>query len=281
MKKILLPIVAVLIRVVCPSVTSAEELEMVNRPVNASGLTGLLYTTTPFTVPSGIIEIGAGAASEKSTVPNYNLNQLPSVTLTIGFLDTMELALKASYFHKTMQGGNKERGAGDTELSYKWTFFQQQSDRFLPAMAFILTGSAPTSDKEANIPGVTHWGARCGLSTGREIIWGDHVIGLYADGQMAVQDLSDENARDLYGIVNAGILFPVSKYRNLQMLAEYSIVNGIDRITQEGGDYSAITYGLRVVTERFNLSIGTQFVHKLVEGFENSSRIVGLMSIKM
>jgi hypothetical protein len=257
----------------------AEELEMINRPVNLSGLTGLLYTTTPFTVPSNTVEISAAAISEKSTVPNYDINEMPSMAITVGFLDTMEFAVKSSYFHKSIQEGNKERGFGDTELSYKWTFLPQP-DRPLPAVAFILTGIAPTSDKEAGIAGVTHWGARSGLSIGREIIWGDHVIGLYADGQLVVHDLNDQNLRDKYGMANAGILFPVSKYRNLQMLMEYSLVNGIDRITPEGGDYSAITYGLRVVTERINLSIGTQFVHKLVEGFENSSRVIGMMSVK-
>jgi hypothetical protein len=257
----------------------AEELEMINRPVNLSGLTGLLYTTTPFTVPSNTVEISAAAISEKSTVPNYDINEMPSMAITVGFLDTMEFAVKSSYFHKSIQEGNKERGFGDTELSYKWTFLPQP-DRPLPAVAFILTGIAPTSDKEAGIAGVTHWGARTGLSLGREIIWGDHVIGLYADGQLVVHDLNDQNLRDKYGMANAGILFPVSKYRNLQMLMEYSLVNGIDRITPEGGDYSAITYGLRVVTERINLSIGTQFVHKLVEGFENSSRVIGMMSVK-
>jgi hypothetical protein len=258
----------------------AEELEMINRPVNASGLTGLLFTTAPYTASSKTIEISAAAISEKSTTPDYSINELPSISATMGITESMELALKGSYFHNTTAGGIKERGAGETELSYKWNFLPQAESSSLPALAVIVTGIAAGSNKNANPGRVTHWGARFGLSAGREIIWGDHVIGIYADAQMVVHDLMDENLRDRYGIVNAGLLFPISKYRNLQMLIEYTMVNGIDKITAQGGDYSGITYGLRLVNERFNLSIGTQFLHKLVQGFENSNRIIGMASIK-
>jgi hypothetical protein len=39
-------------------VAVAEELEIVNRPVNTSGLTGLLMTTSPYTLAPGTVEIG-------------------------------------------------------------------------------------------------------------------------------------------------------------------------------------------------------------------------------
>jgi hypothetical protein len=145
-----------------------------------------------------------------------------------------------------------------------------------------MTAIAPTSDEEADIPGVAHWGTRFGLTAGREITLGDHVIGIYADGQMVLQDLSDARSRDRYGLMNAGLLFPISKYRNLQMLLEYTIATGVDRqLVIEGGDYSGVTSGLRLVTERFNLSIGTQFLRKRAEGFDNSTRIIGMMSFKI
>lgn len=260
----------------------AEDLEMINRPVNISGLTGLLFTTSPFTIPQKSIEFGLGALSEQSTVPDYSINEIPSISITAGIGEKGELALKGSYFRKTTDdGNNRVRGAGDTQLAYKWNFLPQTESSLLPALALIIAGIAPTSDKETGLGGVMHWGAKLGLSAGREMIWGDHVIGIFADGNIAVQDLSDERIRDKYSIVNGGLLFPISKYKNLQVLLEYTIVSGLERITVQGGDYSAMTYGLRLVSERFNLTIGTQFVHKQAEGFDNSSRITGMMSIKM
>jgi hypothetical protein len=274
----LLPSVCIL-SILCLD-THAEELELINRPANTSGLTGLLLTTSPFTIAPGSIELGFAAISEKSATPGYSLNELPLVTIQYGMTETMELALKGSYFHETTDAGIRQRSAGDTQLSYKWNFLPQNKSSSLPALALILTGIAATGKREANFEGVSHWGAKFGLATGREIAWGDHIVGLYADAQVVVHDQSDGRSRDSYGVMNAGLIFPISKYRNLQMLLEYTIVNGVDKVTQEGGDYSAITYGLRMVTERFNLSIGTQFLRKDVEGFDNSTRIIGMTSIK-
>jgi len=47
-----------------------------------------------------------------------------------------------------------------------------------------------------------------------------------------------------------------------------------------GANYTGLTYGLRLVTERFNLTIGTQSLHKKLEGYDNSGRVIGLMSMK-
>jgi hypothetical protein len=274
---LLLPVTVLLIS---SAAALAEDLEIINRPVNTSGLTGLLFTTAPLTLPPRSVEIGVATLSENSTVPNYSVGELPSLSITAGIAQGMELALKGSYFHKTVNEGNKARGAGDTELSYKWNFLPQTESSSFPALALIIAGIAPTSSRDLDLGGVAHWGTRFGLTAGREITWGDHVIGVYADGQMAVHDLSDQRFRDRYGILNAGLLLPISKYRNLQMLIEYNLVTGIDKISDAGGDYSAVTYGLRLVSEKFNLTIGTQFMHKKVPGFENSNRIIGMTSIK-
>jgi hypothetical protein len=64
------------------------------------------------------------------------------------------------------------------------------------------------------------------------------------------------------------------------MLIEYSLITQKDMMTLSGGDYTALTYGLRLVTERLNLTIGTQSIHKKLEGYDNSGRVIGLMSIK-
>jgi len=263
-----------------PAMVFAEDLEMVNRPVNTSGLTGLLFTTIPFTLPTRSVEVGVAVLSENSTIPKYTITQLPVVTITTGIAQGMEVALKESYFQTTEISGNKARGAGNTEVSYKWNFLPQKEFSAQPAVALITTGIAPTGDKDIVQNEVNNWGMRFGLTAGSEIEWGAHVLGVYADAQVMVHDLSDEQYKDIYGILNAGILFPISKYRNLQMLIEYNMVSGKNKNTLEDGDYSAITSGLRLVSERFNLSIGTQFLHKKITGYENSNRLVGMISLK-
>lgn len=263
------------------SAAMAEDLEMINRPVNSSGMTGLLFTTAPFTLDPKTVEVAVAAFSESSTIPNYTISELPALSITVGVSPGMELALKGSYFNETVGGGsNKLRGSGDAELTCKWNFLPQSEASSYPAIALLVAGIAPTSNKNLNLGGVSHWGAKLGLSAGSEILWGEHVLGIYADGQMVVHDLSDDRVRDRYGIANAGFLLPISKYRNLQMLIEYNVVFGVDRIATQGGNYSAVTYGLRLVTEKFNLTIGTQFLRKEETGFENSTRIVGMTSLK-
>ncbi len=264
----------------CPAGASAEDLEMINRPVNTAGLTGLLFTTTPFTLPPRSIEVGVGVLTEKSATPDYTITQFPVATITMGIAQNMELGLKGSYYEVTDIGGNKARGAGDTELSYKWNFWPQKEYSAVPGVALIVTGIAPTGNEDIIQNEITHWGARFGFAIGSEIVFGSYVVGIYGDAQMMIRDISDDQNRDSYAIANAGLLFPISKYRNLQMLIEYNAQNGKNKGTVEDGDYSAITSGLRLVSERFNLSIGTQFVHKKLTGYENSSRLIGMMSLK-
>lgn len=261
----------------------AEELEIVNHPVNTSGLTGLLITTSPYTLTPGTVEIGASIQSENSIRPDYTITEYP-LSVTVGISNTSELAFKSSYF-SIAEGATGStvmtRTSGDLELSYKWNFMPQPEASMRPAVAMVVSGIMPTehnNDMKAN--SVSHWGMRLGIAVGTEVSWKDHVLGIYADGQVAGQDLTNKKLKDLYGIVNAGLLFPISKYQNLQMFIEYSLITQKDVMTLSGGDYTALTYGLRLVTERFNLTIGTQSLHKQIEGYDNSGRVIGLMSMK-
>jgi hypothetical protein len=266
-----------------PSATGAEELEFVNRPVNTSGLTGLLITTSPFTLAPGTVEIGVSIQSENSIRPDFTITEYP-LSAAVGISNSSELAVKSSYFtiSEGPTGSNVvTRKTGDIELSYKWNFMPQLEDSSRPSVALIVTGMMPTdNNRDLKTNSVIHWGMRLGMSVGSEIIWKDHVLGIYADGQVAGQDLTDDKLNDLYGIINAGMLFPISKYKNLQMLIEYSMITHKDILTLSGGDYTALTYGLRLVTERLNLTIGTQSLRKQLEGYDNSGRVIGLMSVK-
>jgi hypothetical protein len=281
---LVLPLLPLMVLLLSTSPAPAEDLELINRPVNMSGLTGLVFTTAPFTLPTRSIEIAVATLSENSTVPDFTVSELPVLSLTAGIAQNMELALKSSDFRTTTNQGETRKGMGDTELSYKWNFLPQTESSLYPAVALIVTGIAPTGDRNLNLGVVAHWGAKIGLSVGREITWGDHVLVACVDGQMVVRDSTDDRFRDTYGIMNIGLLYPISKYRNLQMIIEYNLVNGLDdkinKISDVGGDYTAVTFGLRLVSERFNLTIGSQFLRKRVEGFENSSRVLGMVSIK-
>jgi len=270
----------IIIALLLPASLLAEELEMVNRPVNISGMTGLLATTSPFTLPPKSLEIGIMVLSENSLVPNYTSTEYP-MTISMGLSHNSEIALKGSYHYVNADPDQITRGIGDTELSYKWNVKPQTEFSSIPGVALILTGVFPTGDRTAGMSGVNDWGGRVGISLGSEIIWEDHIIGIFADGQIAVQDLSDNELRDSYSLLNTGILFPISKYRNLQMIIEYSQRKGKDIISVDGEDFSAVTYGLRLVSERFNLTFGTQFIHKSQEGFADSNRMIGMMSVKL
>jgi hypothetical protein len=264
-------------------VAVAEELEIVNRPVNTSGLTGLLITTAPYTLAPWTVEIGASVLSENSIRPDFSITEYP-LSATIGMSNNSELALRCSYF-SISEGPTGTtvitRKTGDIELSYKWNFIPHSEDSMRPAVALIVSGLFPTeSNSDLKTNSVSHWGMRLGLSAGSEVTWKEHILGIYADGQLAGQDLTDRQLKDLYWILNAGLLLPISKYGNLQMFIEYSLVTGKDLITLGGSNYTALTYGLRLVTEQFNLTIGSQSLHQKLEGYDNSGRVIGLMSYK-
>lgn len=266
-----------------PVLAGAEELEIVNHPVNLSGLTGLLITTLPYTLAPGTVETGFSILSENSIRPDYTITEYP-FSATVGVSDNSELALRASHYSISEGPTGSSvvtRKTGDLELSYKWNFSSQPESSIRPAVALIITGLMPmdnNSDHKAN--SVLHWGMRFGLSAGSEISWREHILGIYADGQLAGQDFTDKQLKDLYWLINTGMLLPISKYRNLQMFIEYSLVTGKNAITLGGANYTGLTYGLRLVTGRFNLTFGSQSLHKKLEGYDNSGRVMGLMSAK-
>ena len=267
-----------------PDVVQAEELDMINRPVNADGMTGLLVTTAPFTLPQRTLEVGVASITEDSHIPDFTVTTYP-VILAYGLRDS-EIALRASYLKLNVTdpvtGTTTDmRGVGDTTISYKWNFRKQQEYSMAPAWSIFLTGILPTGDRNAGTNSVDHWGARLGISVGSEIELEDYTLGVYADGQLAVQDLSDSRVRDRKQYFNAGMLLPISKSRNLQMLVEYNAMGGEDVSHQFDTNYTAVTYGIRLVSERFNLSFGAQFIHHTVVGRDDTSKIYSMISVKI
>jgi VanZ like family len=262
-----------------PYPAQADELDVLNRPVNVSGLTGMLVTTSPYTTPQGVVELGISGLDESSIKPVYSQSEFP-LTITVGLTERSELALRGSYWHVEDEDKKKSRGAGDAELSWKWNFITAEEYSTKPAVALIIAGIFPTAEQVGGFSSVVHWGARAGLSGGIEITWEEHVMAIYADVQLSVQDLSDEALRDRYHTANAGLLFPVSKHRNIQLILEYNIVSGKDQDSIYGLDHTAVTPGIRLVSEGFNFSMGMQFLRKERSDEDNSTRVIGTTSIK-
>lgn len=263
--------------------TLAEELEMVNRPMNTTCLTGLMVTTAPFTLNTGMVEAGLASISENSNKPDYTLTEY-AVCMAVGIGRSMELAVRGSFLHLEDGLSIEERGIGDTEVSWKWNIIHQNEDDASPGVSLFLAGIAPTGIKQPDLGRVQNWGMKLGISVGSEIPWEDHMIGIYADGQAVFQDFSNVFKRDVYHIINAGILLPISKYRNLQLILEYNIVSGRDVKTKADiMDHTAVTSGIRLVSEQFNLSIGMQLLNKekTIPEIEDSTRIIGIVSIKL
>ncbi len=267
-----------------PSFIFAEEILMVNRPVNASGLTGLIFTTSPYTLDPGIVELSASMLSESSRFPEYTLNEFP-FSITLGLEKNAEVSIRSSYVH-IKEGPTvtapTERRTGDFEISFKRNIVAPEDLPNRPSIAIISTFLLPTENNiDGKIQAVSRWGIKAGLSLGTEIAWHDHVLGMYADAQLKGQDIGERRRQDIFLIANTGIILPISRYRNLQMFMEYSFTNGQDRLSVTGGDFSGFTYGLRLVSERFNFTMGTQFIHKHQSEFGSSDRINGLLSVKL
>lgn len=259
---------------------AAQELDIVNRPVNLTGLTGLFTTTTPFTMERGTFETAISAMSETSAVPDFTLNEFVA-SLTIGITRSMEIALRASYLTQELGlDPHKKRGPGDTELLYKWNFLPPDERPYIPAAAVFIAVQGLTGDRDSGFQRYHNWGAKAGISLGREINFEEHIIGVYFDGQLAVEDLNRNEYRDRYGLFNAGMLLPISKRHNLQLLIEYSSVSGKLYEDIDGKDSSTITYGIRLVSDRFNLTVGDQFIRKKIEGQDNLGKVIGTLSIK-
>lgn len=270
----------VVLLLILPSAAPADELEMINRPVNSQGLTGLLFTTAPYTLPHRTFEIGASTLSERSFSPDYTVSSY-ALTITYGLTGRSEIALKSAYWYEEDAAKERTRGMGDSEIAYKWSFLGPREDSARPALSIISKVILPTGDRSSGMNSVENWGAGIGLAAGGEVFLEDYVMGYYADGMVLGQDLQKEKKHDKYLTANAGVLLPISKHRNLQMFLEYNLMRSKDAIFLNEVDFTAVTYGLRLVNSRYNLTFGSQFKHRNAPGYDNASRIIGMASIKL
>src|SRR3990170_4084241 len=81
--------------VILPTRVPAEELDVINRPVNVSGLSGLLVTTLPFSLEPGAVETGIAVFSENSKRPDYTISEYIA-TISVGTGKGTEIAVRGS-----------------------------------------------------------------------------------------------------------------------------------------------------------------------------------------
>lgn len=268
------------------SLLQQEELQddpsvVVNRPVNVQGLTGLIMTNSAYTQPKGRIVAGLSTIAENSKDPDFSIVQ-GIATVTAGIADRVEFGMRAHVVGTNLGSSEtREIGAGDTDLLLKWRVSSQGET--LPALAFGLAYTLPTGNSEKGLRGVEHEGARIMvIGTSEKEMPGDYFIGVYFEGQVVSQDWTtrtDANPRsDKYGVVNAGLLFPLTEDRSLQAVLEYTTIFKKDTPSVYEENHRSTMPGLRYVTENFNMSLGVQFYQRDAAGASNDERYVGTIS---
>ncbi len=256
---------------------------MVNRPVNIQGLTGLIVANSAYTQPKGGFTIGLSGLGENSSTPNYSIAQ-GIFTATYGASDRIEVGLRAKMIVEGLgSSSQRQTGAGDTDLLVKWRVTSQTDE--LPAVALGVGLILPTGDRDKGFSEAKHEGIRLMLIGAHEKeMPGGIVLGFYADGQVVLIDQLERRTgnpyNDRYGIVNAGILVPLTESNQLQVILEYNLVTGKSVLTLGEEDYTAITPGLRYVTPRFNFTAGVQFLNKNIGGYSNDERYIATISYR-
>jgi hypothetical protein len=256
---------------------------VVNRPVNVQGLTGLITTNSAYTQPKDSMVIGLSALAENSAKPDFSIIQ-GIATVTGGVSDRIELGLKTKVIATNIgRSETRKTGAGDTDLLFKWRLSSE--GEMMPAMALGLACTLPTGETSKGLSEVKNEGIRIMvIGTSEREMPGDYVFGLYFEGQLVfidqLQRPADSPYADRYGVINAGVLFPITDDRRLQAIVEYNQVAKKDTVTLYDEDFIAVMPGLRYVTPTLNISLGVQFRVRDQAGAENDNRYVGTLSYK-
>lgn len=263
--------------------TSDDPSLMVNRPVNVQGLTGLIITNSAYTQRKGSMVLGLSATFEKSAKPDFSMMQ-GIATVTGGVSDRIELGVKTKVITTdTGSSDTRKTGAGDTDLLFKWRISSEGET--LPAMALGLAYTLPTGESSKGLSEVKREGIRfMVIGSSEKELPGDYVFGVYFEGQIVFIDQLRRPANtpytDKYGVINAGVLFPLIDNRRLQAIVEYNQVVKKDSVTLYDQNLAAVMPGLRYVTPNLNISLGVQFLRRDQTGAENDNRYVGTLSYK-
>lgn len=239
--------------------------EVINRPVNTHGLTGLLFTNSAYTQPAGSVTFGLSSFVEDCNLPNYSVVQ-GAATITVGVTERVEVAAKGKAIATNVGSAtNRELGAGDAELLVKWRFSSQGET--MPALAFGFGWTFPTGSSEQGLTEIKYEGIKLMvLASAENRVLNSGFVGVYLEAQAVFNDQLHKDGespyKEKYGVINAGILFPISDDNRLQFLLEYNRVLKKEIISLYEGNYTGVMPGLRFVTENFNISVGLQRINR-------------------
>jgi hypothetical protein len=122
------------------------------------------------------------------------------------------------------------------------------------------------------------------LATSETKIFTNSFLGLYLEAQAVFIDgFSGARAtetQDKYGVINAGVLLPVSTNNRFQAMIELSDTIGkrLGKTALAEGNQLAITPALRYVTDTLSFTAGAQLLSKDAKKYEDTTRWIGTFS---
>lgn len=252
-----------------------RQTQFVRMPATTFGPSGLLFTQSTDILPPGKAEVGLSVVNEHSSIPDYTLNKILS-TLTFGLEGAVELAVQIPYMFKFERAGEQKDAMEDVNLSLKWRFLEPGINVPFPAMALSLSYFLPTANPDRGFGLVDSWGLRTLLLSSAEVDIAQpvasYVIGLYLDAGAFMRNVKGNSGTDTSGILDVGVLLPLTESRRIQLLLEGNIT--WDNYIEFQGNYTAITAGLRYVNLHINVTGGMQQRFKRDDGVDNTRRLV-------
>lgn len=221
----------------------------VSRALNDQGMTGLVLTTSAYSLKQGQWAVATGGSFEDiSSSPSYQEKSYP-LSAAYGLSDSVELGLQTAQVDIDGVG----TGMAGLRMHAKWRFKDQKIGS--PFAAAVEAGLIVPSGNNAYNE-VNNLGLRLHVMIASEInLDNGRYIGRYAEAVLAANDLGANSIKtDNYARVNAGILYPVSDDKKLQFILEGSAVLNRNRTYLGLNNYSAVLTGLRYATPDFNLT---------------------------
>lgn len=263
--------------------TDNESL-VINRAPTIQGLTGgLMFTNSAYTKRAGHVALGVAVIGENSDIPDSSMVQAIG-TFTMGITNSIEVGGKAKVLTTNLgSAATQQQGLGDTEVALKWRLRNQSQGQTIPAIALGIGWMFPTGDGAKGLEEVQKNGLKFMVMGSWETrVLDNSFVGMYLEGQAVLIDQITRSTiatQEMYGVLNAGLLFPLSEDNEIQFMVEYNQVFSKDYMTVGEGNYTAIGPALRYVNRYFNFAFGGQFVSKETAGYDDTMRFFLAMSL--
>lgn len=139
---------------------------------------------------------------------------------------------------------------------------------------FVPRLKSPESNGSESLRLADSWGVKALIVSSAEVEVGaphGFLAGFYADGGIFLRDLN-RPSEEKYGLIDLGILIPVTESRRLQTILELNAV--LKNESPSEGNYTAITGALRYVSPRLSIIGGIQHRFKNEDGFDDTNRLI-------